>query len=381
MKIVIDARMLHWTGIGRYTKALLDELQQIDGVNSYVVLVRRADWDIWEPSAANFTKVESNANPYSLNEQWQLFWQLRALKADVVHFTAPNTPLLYQGRRVVTIHDLTLLDFNTSHGWGLARWIRGLKQIPFRMVMANDGRLATAIITPTAYVGDQIVKRLKTKPAKVHTTLLATDPQLAAPAPLERLGELGTYIFYVGNMYPYKNIGSTIKALHELRDTYADLNLVIAGTRDLHVAELERLAKELGLEARVKFAGYVSDGELISLYRGAAVYVNPSLSEGFGLQGLEAMAQGVPVVAARATCLPEVYGEAAQYFDPKNPVEQALVLGRVLGDATVAAQLRSAGVERLRTFSWRRMAEQTAATYAEVAAAPVHSFKKRPAGL
>ena len=363
MKIVIDARMLYWTGIGRYTKALLHELAQIDHDNQYVVLVRRADWKLWEPEAANFIKVESNNNPYSLAEQWQLYLQLKAIAPDLVHFTAPNAPLLYKGKRVVTIHDLTLLDFNTARGSGLLRWVRGLKQVPFRLVLRADVRLSGAVVTPTAYVGSQLVSRLGARPEKVHPTLLAADPHVAEPESLARFGELGRYLFYVGNMYPYKNVWATIEALAELSKTHPDIKLIAAGKKDAFSAELEAKAKAMGLSDKVKFVGFVSDGEMVALYRGAAVYVNPSLSEGFGLQGLEAMAQSTPVVAARASCLPEVYGDAAEYFDPADPADQSRVIAKVLDDTELNARLRATGPAHVAQFSWRRMAEQTLEAY------------------
>ncbi len=369
MKIAIDARMLYWTGIGRYTKALLDELQQIDTENTYIVLMRKADWGIWEPTAANFTKVEASINPYTLGEQWAFYLQLRALNVDLVHFTAPNTPLLYQGRRVVTIHDLTLVDFDTSRGRGLAKLLRSAKRLPFRLVFGNNIRFANQLVTDTDYVHDQLVERFGVKHGRVRTTLLAVDANVAEPAPIERLGPLGRYVFYIGNVYPYKNLSSTLKAMALMDMKYSDVKLIVAGKRDAFSAELEREAAELGLAERVKFVGYVSDGEMISLYRGAAAYVNPSLSEGFGLQGLEAMAQGTPVVAAKATCLPEVYGEAAEYFDPKDASDQAAALGRVLDDKALANKLRTAGKERVKAFSWRRMAEQTLEAYEAAGAA------------
>lgn len=363
MKIVIDARMLYWTGIGRYTKSLLHELPQIDQENQYVVLVRRADWKLWEPEAPNFTKVECSVNPYSLGEQWQLYLQLRALEPDLVHFTAPNAPLLYNGRRVVTIHDLTLLDHNTARGNGFMKWVRGLKQLPFRLVLRTDVRKAGALLTPTAYVGSQLVTRLGAASEKVRPTLLAADPHVAEPESLARFGELGKYLFYVGNMYPYKNVASTIEALAELSKTHPEVQLVAAGKKDAFSAELEAKAKALGLADKVKFVGFVSDGEMVALYQGAAVYVNPSLSEGFGLQGLEAMAQGTPVAAAEASCLPEVYGEAAVYFDPHNPADQARVIASVLDDGALNGRLRAAGPKHVAEFSWRRMAEQTLEAY------------------
>jgi glycosyltransferase involved in cell wall biosynthesis len=373
MKIVIDARMLFWTGIGRYTLALLRELEQIDKDNVYVVLVRREDWDLWEPACPQFSKVESSINPYTFSEQWTLWLQLRALKADVVHFTAPNTPLLYRGRRAVTIHDLTLLDYNTSRGTGIRKVLRGLKRLPFWLVLRNDVRFATVLLTVTDYVHDQLIERLGASSKRVHTTLLSTDQNLAEPESLDRFGPLGRFIFYVGNMYPYKNVESTLRALSLLSAEHDNITLVIAGKRDSFSQDLERIAGTLGMSQRVRFVGFVSDGEMVALYRAAALYVNPSLSEGFGLQGLEAMAQGTAVVAARASCLPEVYGDAAEYFDPHDAHDQARAIERVLNDKHLADKLQAAGRERLKHFSWRQMAEHTLAAYMDAASKPPKS--------
>src|SRR5688572_4288547 len=119
MRIVIDGRMLYWTGVGRYTQALLEQLQRIDRENTYLVLMRRQDWGLWEPETPNFSKIEASIDPYSAGEQLWLPWVIQSLKPDLVHFPAANTPLLWRGKRVVTVHDLTLVDFDTSRhsGW------------------------------------------------------------------------------------------------------------------------------------------------------------------------------------------------------------------------------------------------------------------------
>jgi len=364
MNIVIDARMLFWTGVGRYIKQLLQELEAIDHDNQYKVLVRKADWGLWEPAAPNFVKVECNINPYTAAEQWELFLQLRALNPDLVHFTAPNAPILYRGRRVVTIHDLTLLDYDTRRGQGPLNWLKRFKRPIFRMVLMADLRQSSMLLTDTEYVRRQLAERFGVKPERIRATLLAANPITAKPESIARLGELGEYLFYVGNVYPYKNVGSTIRAMALLPRVHDKLNLVIAGKRDTFSEDLERVAKALGLGERVKFVGYVNDGELVSLYRGAKAYINPSLSEGFGLQGLEAMIQGTPVLSARATCLPEVYGEAAEYFDPHDPADQASAAARVLDDDTdMDERLVKIGHERVKEFSWRRMARETLEVY------------------
>src|SRR5579875_1452626 len=125
MRIVIDARMLYWTGVGRYTQRLLTHLEKLDTDNHYLVLVRSADWEKYQPVNAHFIKVRADVDPYSLGEQTQLLGIIRSLKPDLVHFTAPNAPIAYSGRRVVTVHDLTLLDYDTSRGSGLKKWARG----------------------------------------------------------------------------------------------------------------------------------------------------------------------------------------------------------------------------------------------------------------
>jgi glycosyltransferase involved in cell wall biosynthesis len=148
------------------------------------------------------------------------------------------------------------------------------------------------------------------------------------------------------------------------------LKLVVVGKPDYFRDQLMDQAREAGLAERVVFTGFVSDAELMSLYREAALYVYPSLSEGFGLQGLEAMGAGVPVLAAKASCLPEVYGGAAVYFDPHNVKDQAEKIADLLGNEGLRERLKVAGQKRVAEFSWRRMAETTLASYVEAVGRP-----------
>jgi hypothetical protein len=108
----------------------LRKLPKLDRENQYVVLVRRADWARWEPAAANFEKLECNIDPYTVDEQLRLSGILHDLRPDLVHLVTPNAAVLYDGPRVVTVHDLTLLDYDTSRGTGLAKWIKASKRIP-----------------------------------------------------------------------------------------------------------------------------------------------------------------------------------------------------------------------------------------------------------
>jgi glycosyltransferase involved in cell wall biosynthesis len=363
-RIVIDGRMLGWTGIGRYTKSLLEELEQLDADNSYVVLIQRKDWSRWTPAQPNFQRFEVNINPYSFGEQLRLPWILYGLRADMVHFLNFNSPLLYLRKRVVTIHDLTLLDFKNYRGDGWKKLVYELKYLVMRVVFRAAVTAATKIITDTEYNKDELLTRNYAPAAKITAIHLGT-PRLPAVTAHSRPANQSPYLLYVGNLYPYKNILRVIEALPQLLIKYPTLSFIIVGDEDVFSRELHRRIKELRLEQAVVFTGFVSDSELADYYRRATLYVFPSLSEGFGLPPLEAMSYGLPVVAANASCLPEVCGEAAAYFNPHDVADITRVINESLGDPKRLAALKAAGLKRIKTFSWKRMAEQTLAVYKE----------------
>jgi glycosyltransferase involved in cell wall biosynthesis len=363
MRIVIDGRMLYWTGVGRYTKALLDNLARLDHDNEYVVLTRPADRGLWEPKAANFRRLEVDINPYTVAEQLRLPWVIAGCKPDLVHFTAANAPVLYRGKRVMMVHDLTLLEYDTSRGTGFRRWVRQRKRAVFRFILGRNVHAAQLVLTPTRYVKNEVMRCFGVAPGKVTVTLLAADKNLAEPESIERLGVGPEFLFNVGNVYPYKNLALAIEALAILAPKYPNLKLVSTAKPDYFRDELVAHAKALGVADRVVFTGYVSDGELVSLYRKAKLYVYPSVSEGFGLQILEAMTQRCPVIASRTSSLPEVGGEGAGYFDPRNPQKLAELIDRLLRDDRLRDLMREAGYVRAKHFGWDMMAEETLAVY------------------
>src|ERR1700732_1646115 len=104
-RIAIDARIIY-TSTGCYVERLIKYLQQLDHANEYLVLLRKADYDRWQPKGPNFPKVVAVQPPFTFREQIKFATKLRALRADLVHFTAPHQPIFYRGRRVTTIHDL-----------------------------------------------------------------------------------------------------------------------------------------------------------------------------------------------------------------------------------------------------------------------------------
>ena len=131
---------------------------------------------------------------------------------------------------------------------------------------------------------------------------------------------------------------------------------------DFFHEKLQDYVKQNGIEG-VVFLGYVSDEELVWLYQNTVTYVFPSLSEGFGLPGLEAFCFGAPVASSNATCLPEIYGNAAEYFDPENIKSIEETIDKMLVDKDLRQKLSVAGKERLKKYSWEKMAKQTHEIY------------------
>jgi glycosyltransferase involved in cell wall biosynthesis len=266
---------------------------------------------------------------------------------------------------VVTIHDLNYLDRTATAGAGGERRVgRAARRAGYRIELAKVRR-ARRLIAVSEHTRAAVVRALHVDPSRVALTYGAADPTGEAEpdtAILERHGLDEPFFLYVGAAYPYKNLPRLLEALGR---SGSGRKLVLAGDQEDFAASLRQHAAELGLGDRVLFTGPVSEAELAALYGGALAYAFVSLSEGFGLPGLEAMTAGVPVVAASAGSLPEVYRDAARYCDPLDVESIATALDEVASDGQLRNGLVARGRERAGEFSWARTAEQTLAVYRE----------------
>lgn len=357
--IAIDARTLR-TSTGRYIERLIHYLQQVDTENKYTILLKPKDIDGWQPTNPNFTKLASPFDDFTFGEQLGFCKQLNSLKPDLVHFAMVQQPILYRGNVVTTMHDLTTLRFKNPSKNSV---VFTIKQQVYKYVNKRVARKSKVVITPTQFVKDDVVTYTKVDPAKIIVTLESADPIDAAPEAIPNL-ENAQFLMYVGRPTPHKNLGRLIEASTKLKEAHPNLKLVLAGKKDALYEAHERRAQELGV-TDIVFTGFVSEGELRWLYENCAAYVFPSLSEGFGLPGLEAMIHGAPVASSNATCLPEVYGDAAHYFDPLNAGDMAAKINDVLTDETLRNNLISAGKSQAQKYSWKHMAEQTYEVYKE----------------
>lgn len=358
MKIAIDARELR-TSTGRYIERLIHYLQQIDHTNQYVILLSEKDFDTWQPENPNFTKLVSPYKEFTFAEQLGFKKQLDSLDVDLVHFGMVQQPVLYNKTPVVTtMHDLTTLRFRNPAKNPVVFW---LKQRVYAWVNKRVAKKSRFILTPTQFVKQDIVRYCRVPEEKVIVTLESADA-LAEKSEVYVPMEGKQFIMYLGRPTPHKNLGRLIEAFATLQKNHPDLHLVLAGKKDANYSLHEERVKNQGLQ-NVVFTDFISDEQLAWLYEHTSAYCFPSLSEGFGLPGLEAMTHGAPVVSSDATCLPEVYGDAARYFNPYDVDDMARAIDEVLTSDNLREELIQRGYRQVKKFSWKRMAEQTLEVY------------------
>lgn len=234
-----------------------------------------------------------------------------------------------------------------------------------RLVLSQGVKRSELVFVPTEYVKAGIVTKYGVPARKIVVTPEAAEMPYKRPrVGLLKFGINKPYLLYVGNAYPHKNLERLIIAFGKLITEYMlDYQLVIAGRKDQFHERLEEEVAAVRLDDRVIFTDYVSDAELAGLYNKASLYVFPSLSEGFGLPALEAMSYGVPVVCSDATCLPEIAGDAAEYFDGRDEGEMAKVMAAVLASKERQELLIERGYEQVKKFSWATTAELTHKAY------------------
>ncbi|MBN1312465.1 MAG: glycosyltransferase family 4 protein [Anaerolineae bacterium] len=266
---------------------------------------------------------------------------------------------------VVTIHDLGYLHFPDSHPL--------LSRLYLDWSTRHSTRVASRVIAISQATADDLVKLAgvpKRKIRVIHSGIDYVNPVEDCQAHEDvrrQLGIPGPYILHVGSLYPRKNLARLIDAFALVKDTLADLCLVLAGRPGWEYERLLEKIDVLGLADKVILPGYVSDADRAVLYRNAQVYAFPSLYEGFGFPVLEAMAQGVPVVCSNTSSLPELVDDAALTIDPLDVGGLAEALRQLLIDQELRQAQVKRGFQRVKRFTWEACARSTLGVLAEAA--------------
>jgi len=367
--IAIDARIIN-SSTGTYVERLLHYLQEVDKTNKYSILVLEKDKEYWKPASDNFIVRVADYKNYSLNEQFGFKRYLDKLSPDLVHFCMPQQPILYKGLHVTTFHDLTLLKtYNTDKNWFVFHFKQFIGRFVFRIVL----RSSKFIITISKFSKDEILKFSHIKSEKVAITPLSADISADTLAPYKH--PFKEFILYVGQQGDYKNIRRLGDAHQKLLTTHPDLGLILVGGKNAGVLNNEKYFNDKGYK-NILFTGFLPNGQRDWLYANCAAYIFPSLMEGFGLPGLEAMGYGAPVVSSNATCLPEVYGDAAKYFDPLNVDDMVKSIDEVISNEQLRSTLIQEGHKQLAKYSWKRTAEQTLSVYLDALGRGMRGFNQ-----
>jgi glycosyltransferase involved in cell wall biosynthesis len=347
-RVVLNGRFLAQvqTGVQRYAAETLLALDAL--LVDRPDLWARIDFVLAVPDEAQSLPLKATRRVHGAGAGGHLWEQWPLLRfshgAYLVNFNYSG-PLLKR-HQLVTVHDATVRAmpeaFTRSY-----RWVHNV-------MVALLGRGAHSVMTVSEFSRDELKRWFGLRRDDIlvgreggeHAVHTADDA-----AVLRKHGlEAGRYILGVGSVKPNKNYGLLGRAMRLLPDY--PLPVAIAGAKDIGI-----FRDASALPDGFRFLGFVPDPELAALYRQAAWFVFPSLYEGFGLPAVEAMANGCPVLAARAASIPEVCGDAALYFDAHDPAELAAVLRQVSSQPELRERLVAAGRGRLARYNWRANAQ------------------------
>lgn len=367
MRIGIDARALSWAGLGRYSQNLLNSIASLNNVqnspNDFVVFgSKKFAREISDLPRTKFVLVDDSY--YSLKEQTLFLRSILSEKMDLMHFLHFNAPVLYRRPFVVTIHDLTRFFFpaqkNTSyfHQWAYEEVFRSAV-VHSRNIISVSESTKSDLIRYFPQVSDRVDVIYE----GVNTDIFNPVNQENEDSELQKMGIDAPYLLFVGVWMNHKNIFRLLEAFKEVTENGFIGKLAITGKGRFHDVNVPEIIAKFGLGKRVILPGNVSDQGLGILYRGAEMFVFPSLYEGFGLPPLEAMACGTPVVASNVSSIPEILGMAAEYFDPLDSHDISKTITRVLNSKNIKSKLIENGIERVGNFQWRKTAEDTLGIY------------------
>jgi glycosyltransferase involved in cell wall biosynthesis len=277
----------------------------------------------------------------------------------LMHSMAFVLPWLRPCPTIVTIYDLSFIYYPEA----FPAWQR----LYLNVQTAHACRRAHQLITISESGRQDVQRRFGVPPARIGVVRPGVNPafQPLPPDAVTRFRQEQNlperFILHVGTLQPRKNLPLLLEAFAQL--LAPDVELVLVGGKGWLFEEIFAKVEALGLQERVRFAGYVPDEALPWWYNAATLLVFPSMYEGFGLPVVEAMACGTPVLAANSSSIPEAAGEAALYFEPDDVAGLTERMALLLTDTAVSDQLRQQGPIQARQFSWARAGQETAVIY------------------
>jgi glycosyltransferase involved in cell wall biosynthesis len=365
MRIAIDTHAIGsaLTGNERYIENLAEQLLSLDRKNEYFFFFtnEKAQRN-WQGRAQNLTTRLVARNPW-VRLAIDLPRQISRMQPDVFHYQYTG-PLFRLSPEVVTVHDLSFERY--------PEFYTPVERYRLRVTVPRAVRRAKRIITGSNFAKEEIVSLYGVPADKIeviyHGVSQNFDPAdlQTIRANLQRYSIRQPYLLAVGNISRRKNHVAIVRGFHRWLEDHprSEYQLVFAGKAKDAAGEVTTEAARLGLtELRLKILGYVPESDLPYIYGGASLLLNTSFYEGFGLPLIEAMRAGIPVIASRASCFPEVTEDAALLVDPNDPGEIAEAIEEVVNNGAVRDQLVCRGLWRAQLFRWDSAASETLRVY------------------
>jgi len=366
-------------GISRYLEDLIRGLGKIDDNNQYYLyyqqfsypgnvkkLIHRDNFHFVKNSLpGKITRIFEKTLQISAFEYYTI---RKAGKLDCLH--GPNNYLITKHTPgVVTILDLLPLIKND---WFLPGYAESFKQN-----ISASLKCAQAVITPSHNSKKDLLRFFDypEKNIRVIYPGINSDRFQKPPSPSDiqkmrlKYKLPKDFILFLNTISPRKNTTRFIEAYSLIAKNFPNISLVVAGKNGWMYQEVYQKTEELKLKNRVSFPGLINEEDIPKLYKMAAIFVYPSLYEGFGFPPLEAMAAGIPVICSNTSSLPEIVEEAGLLFDPLNVDELADKMKSLLNQKDLREKLTLAGFERVKQFSLTKAAKETLDIYTQIASA------------
>lgn len=296
--------------------------------------------------------------------RWQQFELPRRAKAagcEILHVTGFDAPCFKPCPVVLTVHDLIGMLFPQR--------FPPVSRFYWSTWLPYSTRWADAIIADSECTRRDLQRLIGIPSEQVAVIPLGVDERYHSTITIDEKARIRKqyqlpeqFILYIGTLEPRKGLDILVSAFLQLASNLSH-DLVIVGKKGWFTDPIFGQVRDLELESRIHFTGYVADEDLPGLYATASVFAFPSRYEGFGLPPLEAMACGTPVVCSNTSSLPEVTGDASISVSPDNPTKLANALQQVLISTELQADLRERGLKQARRFTWDETAKQTLEVY------------------
>lgn len=346
-----EANVSERVGVSVYTLNLLNYFKKKSNKDlQFKIFLKKNPQDL--PEESNYFKYEVVHGRFLWS---QIFLPLRLYqKKDIDIFFSPAhyLPRFCPVPSIVTIHDLSYLyypeDFLMKDLYQLKNWTEySLKQ-------------AKKIISVSKTTKKDIIKSYGLPEDKIEVVYNGgIRSHSEYPVWKDEETKKHPYILYVGTLQPRKNIATLINAFDRLKKVYPEFKLTIAGKKGWLYDKIFDQVTDMGLEADVYFSDFVTDNQLVYLYKNAFCFVLPSFYEGFGIPVLEAMSYDCPVIASYSSSLPEVGSDACLYFDPNNPLDLVEKITMLKNDSKLREELIKKGKKRIKDFSWEKCGQET----------------------